>query len=224
MASCGEVLRRADDALKLSIAAWTFGYIAGKGERPAQVDLSASIRLLEQMFDDCRADEALSFLALAEKRLPDALHSLPVGGPGTEAEATALLERFLDPNADLIALTAALKPTPADVSAVYAEPLASLLIEQYERQYSPKAQFGPKQGQNAVLVVYTTTTELRSRAPVLGEFPGGYKDVLDFMKDGHPIVRFKFVEQGQTTGLASDGLIFVNDRWVFMPKPWRALE
>ena len=36
--------------------------------------------------------------------------------------------------------------------------------------------------------------------------------------------RFKFVTKGQTAGLAFDGLIYVNNRWVLMPKPWRALN
>jgi len=30
--------------------------------------------------------------------------------------------------------------------------------------------------------------------------------------------------KGKTTGLAFDGLIYVNNRWVLMPKPWRALN
>ena len=33
-----------------------------------------------------------------------------------------------------------------------------------------------------------------------------------------------FVEPGESLGLAFDGLIFVNGRWVLMPKPWRVLE
>ena len=49
------------------------------------------------------------------------------------------------------------------------------------------------------------------------------EDVLDYFVSDVPIGRFKFVEQGETLGLAFDGLIFVNDHWVFMPKPWRAL-
>jgi hypothetical protein len=57
----------------------------------------------------------------------------------------------------------------------------------------------------------------------LNEFPGGYKDVLAHMKPGIPIVRFKFVEPGKRLGMAFDGLVHVNGRWVLMPRPWRAL-
>ena len=48
--------------------------------------------------------------------------------------------------------------------------------------------------------------------------------MVQFFKRNVPIVRFKFVKQGETTGMAFDGLIYVNDRWVIMPKPWRVLK
>jgi len=59
---------------------------------------------------------------------------------------------------------------------------------------------------------------------VLSEFPGGYEQVRGQFVGDFPIVRFKFIEPGETSGMAFDGLIFVNDRWVFMPKPWRGLN
>jgi len=59
---------------------------------------------------------------------------------------------------------------------------------------------------------------------VLREFPGGYKQVRDRFLVDVPIARFKFVKSGESLGMAYDGLIFVNGRWVFMPKPWQGLE
>jgi len=44
------------------------------------------------------------------------------------------------------------------------------------------------------------------------------------MKPGIPIVRFKFVEKGETSGLAFDGLVYVDGRWTLLPKPWRSLD
>jgi hypothetical protein len=83
--------------------------------------------------------------------------------------------------------------------------------------------FAPKEGQTDLLIVFATTRELFDRKPVLGEFPGGYKDVLQYFKIDVPIVRFKFVKPGETLGYAFDGLIYLNGRWVIMPKPWRAI-
>ena len=117
-----------------------------------------------------------------------------------------------------------LKPAAADIRAVYAEPLASALIASYEQMYTPDAVIQPKPEHKQLLTTFTTTGHLKAGDPVLDEFPGGYKDVLDYFVADVPIGRFKFVEPGETLGLAFDGLIFVNNRWVFMPKPWRALE
>ena len=90
--------------------------------------------------------------------------------------------------------------------------------------YTPDAVIQPKPEHKQLLTTFTTTGHLKAGDPVLDEFPGGYKDVLDYFVADVPIGRFKFVEPGETLGLAFDGLIFVNNRWVFMPKPWRALE
>jgi hypothetical protein len=59
---------------------------------------------------------------------------------------------------------------------------------------------------------------------VAGEFPGGYAQVAQYIVKDVPIVRFKFVKPGETMGMAFDGLIHVNGRWVFMPKPWNGLK
>ena len=70
---------------------------------------------------------------------------------------------------------------------------------------------------------YGTTGELVQGKPLLDKFPGGYKKILQYFRANVPIVRFKFVTKGETLGLAFDGLIHVNGRWVIMPKPWRSL-
>jgi len=134
-----------------------------------------------------------------------------------------LLLQFFEPGADHAALTVALKPTPEDVRAVYAEPLASRLIENYDALYQPGTAIRPKPEQTELLTFFSTTAALQSGDPMLAEFPGGYKKVLSHFVSDVPIVRFKFVKAGERIGIAADGLIYVNERWVFMPKPWRSL-
>ena len=139
----------------------------------------------------------------------------------TLADARARLLAFLQPDAERARLTWAMKPTEADIRAVYADPLASKLIAAYGEMFTPDVSIGPKDAQTEVLTWYATTKELREGNPILREFPGGYKKVAGLMQGEYPILRFKFVEPGETMGLAFDGLIFVNDHWVLMPKPWR---
>jgi len=48
--------------------------------------------------------------------------------------------------------------------------------------------------------------------------------VAAHLKPGLRIYAFKFVEPGQSLGMAYDGLVRVNGQWRIMPKPWRALR
>jgi hypothetical protein len=144
--------------------------------------------------------------------------------PNLEAEGKALLMRFLDPKTDRGALTMQLKPADADIKAVYGEPLGSKLAAAYAQLYKPGTAIGPKDGQTDLLYVYATTGQLKAGAAVASEFPGGYAKVTQYIRKDVPIVRFKFVKPGETTGMAYDGLIHVNGKWVFMPKPWNAVE
>lgn len=224
--NCVEVLQNATTpAEQLMIAAWSFGYIAANTKNIRPIDMSNNTVILKNIANVCQANPEASLIALvnastSQKPKPETAEA---AAPGSEGEARQILSAFLDPNADHVALTQAILPTEADVRAVYAEPLASALWTSYQEQMGPGVSFAPKQGQTALVVVYATTRALFDRKPVLEEFPGGYKDVLQYFKADVPIVRFKFVEPGETLGLAFDGLIYVNNRWVIMPKPWRSL-
>ena len=82
---------------------------------------------------------------------------------------------------------------------------------------------GGKPEQTEVLLVLARTDDLIDGKPVLEEFPGGYKRVTGEMKRGIAIARFKFVQPGSPSGMAFDGLVHVNGRWVLIPRPWIGL-
>ena len=219
---CAEAIEGADAASQTMIAAWTFGYLAAATQGVRPVDASNNEVVLRNLAAACQANPQASLLDLVSGSAAPAPESTEVT-PGSKADAERVLAQFMQPGADYLALTQALLPTEAQVRAVYAEPLATALWQNYAEQMGPGVSFQPKPGQSEVLVVHTTTRALFDRQPVLGEFPGGYKDVLPYFKIDVPIVRFKFVEPGKDTGLAFDGLIFLDGQWVLMPKPWRAL-
>jgi hypothetical protein len=221
--NCGQVLGNATEADQVMIAAWTFGYIAAATENVRPVDPANNATLMGNLAKVCQANPNASLLALVEASSKPAVPTPAKAAPGSEEEARQLVEAFLKPGADLRALTQALIPTETDVRAVFADPLATGLWASYQEQMGPGLAFGPKQGQTSSLLVYTTTRALFEQQPVLDEFPGGYKEVLQYFKIDVPIARFKFVEPGETLGLAFAGLTYVNGRWVIMPKPWRSL-
>jgi hypothetical protein len=222
-ANCQDVLQNATtQADQLMIAAWSFGYIAANTKNIRPVDLSNSTVMLKNIAKVCQENPQASLIALVNASASQTPEAAPAAA-GSKADAEQLLRAFVQPGANHRALTQAVLPTEAEVKAVYAEPLASAMWASYREQMGPGVSFAPKAGQTDLLVTYATTRELFDRKPVLEEFPGGYKDVLQYFKVDVPIVRFKFVKPGETLGLAFDGLIYVNDRWVIMPKPWGAL-
>jgi len=226
---CGATLRSASDEEKLLVAAWVFGYLASTENDTRVVSRHGMVTLLNNVFTACAKDNTRSLLALLQPAQPSAgattgTSNETVPAAGTKASAEQLLARFVKPGADRAALTFALKPTEDDIAAVYGEPLATKLIEMYAEIFVPGIELDPKPEHNAVLVFYTSTAQLKQGGAALDEFPGGYAKINQFYIGNQPIIRFKFVVSGQTTGIASDGLIHVNGRWVLMPKPWRALK
>lgn len=216
--SCSKILAKADPLDREMIAAWSFGYIGANTKNIRPVDSQNNATLLRNIEAACKKNPQVSLLDLVNKsKRPSA------DGPGSENQAGALLRKWVLPGANYHELTQAILPTEDDIRFVYADPLASALVRDYAGFMNDSTAFGPKPGQDTVLVVHTTTSELVKKSSVLREFPGGYKDVLQYFRADVPIVRFKFVKDGETTGYAFDGLVFVNGRWVLMPKPWRSL-
>ncbi len=216
--SCYEILQR-PDVTKIMAAAWVFGYLGAERGDVRPVDFGNAKTMLKNLAEPCAADHDLSLLELVAKNKAGAQTTA-----GSEAEARSLLLKFFAPGADLAALTAALFPSEAEVHMVYNDPLASRLAASYAAAFKPGIKFGPKPEHDDLLMYYTTTGRLQAGDPMLENFPGGYKKVLQYFKADVPIVRFKFVKKGETLGLAVDGLVYVNDHWVIMPKPWRGLD
>jgi len=218
-ANCIKTIERMTDLERVILGAWVTGYVDRlQNNTNTRLRLDNAIMVANNVEQACRSRPQASFL--------EVLQAQTSGGeetPGSRQNAERLLNQFLGADlAQRIALTAALKPNEADIRAVYAAPLADRLVATYDSIFSPDVHIGPKAGQTEVRTWMTTTGRLKQGVG-LQDFPGGYQDVRGFFLGDHPIVRFKFVKPGETLGMAFDGLIFVNDRWVLMPKPWRAL-
>ncbi|MEL7255936.1 MAG: HdeA/HdeB family chaperone [Pseudomonadota bacterium] len=217
--NCQDILSRASDTDRLMLAAWVIGYLNKQNGNATLVRIDNARTVLGNVAQQCARTPDATLLELVEastRSSPDM--------PGTGAHARLFLNQFLSARADLAALTAAMRPTEAEIRAVYAPPLADRLIGLYAQMFQPGVAIGPNPGQTEVLLWGSTTADLRAGAPVLAEFPGGYKEVRGAMQGEFPIFRFKFVKPGERSGMAFDGLIYINDRYVLMPKPWRAME
>lgn len=144
--------------------------------------------------------------------------------PNSADGAKAVISEFLKPGADLKGLTQKLRPSEADYAAVFEASLAPKARAMYDPVWSSGALVvAPKEGQTELMIHGIPTSEIRQWSPKASAFlPGGYKEIATDVKDGNTIYAFKFVKPGEQSGMAFDGLVFVNGHWCLMPKPWRA--
>jgi hypothetical protein len=143
--------------------------------------------------------------------------------PDTQAGAEALLVEFVKPGADHAALTNRLRPTNADLEAIFVPGLAARANALYGPAWdSGQLVVAPMADQTQVKVVSATSEEIKSGTGGAADFPGGWRDVADQLKPGIRFYRFTFLEPGKDRGMAYDGLVHVNGNWRIAPKPWRA--
>ena len=235
--ACVKILPTQESFDKILVGLWASGFIAAFSDKVTPVGESANDQMVESLNMACAKAPGASFVSLVRDMAAAGLKPSqnpmqgqnqeqgqnPMQEPGSPAQGRQILKSFLVPGADLVALTAALKPTPKDISAIYGEPLASSLIAAYEKAFALGAAIKPGEGRDTLLATFTTTFELKNGAGALSKFPGGYKDVLEYFIADAPIASFKFVRQGESTGTFIAGFTYVNGRWVLMPKPWRGL-
>lgn len=143
--------------------------------------------------------------------------------PGTEEGARQLLTDLR--TGDAKAMTAALKPTSADYKAVFTDDVAAKAEEGYGKLWSdPKVAIGADPANTELLLSKATSDDLKQWTPQAeADFPGGYKRVGDKLKPGLTFYRWKYAKPGEKLGMAFDGLVHVNGRWAWFPKPWRVV-
>lgn len=147
----------------------------------------------------------------------------PAKPSGSDAEAVAMLSQFILPGADHAALTKQLRPTSEDYAKVFTPDFAKTAEEGYAKAWDGGAMvIAPKEGQTELLMGSSATTDdIKDGTDAAKEFPNGWRNIADQLNRGITIHRFKFVKPGETSGMAFDGLMFVNGHWIIVPKPWR---
>jgi hypothetical protein len=140
--------------------------------------------------------------------------------------AVRLLTAFADPAfAPLLQdMTRQLSPRPGDVDLVFAPSVTEQVEVAYQRMWEKGAVITPKQGQTQVLVSACAAGMLADESdPAAAKFPGGYKRIAHLLLPERIWITWKFVEPGRSTGMSYNGLVRLDDRFVWFPKPWVAL-
>lgn len=150
------------------------------------------------------------------------------GGGGVDFPAgpeggKKLIEVILK-SGDRGAIVAKLKPTRADLEALFDASVIEDVTANVEKAFSQVGDLGIKPEQTEILFNAATTEDFVSESDAAKKFPGGYKRLAPKLKPGITWYAWKFVKPGESLGMAYDGLTHVNGRWVWIPKPFRAVK
>jgi len=145
--------------------------------------------------------------------------SYPASADGARQLVTEL--RTKDPAAILKDLA----PTAEDCQAVFEGDAAAKATAYYAKQFA-KTSPGPmaKPDQTELELWAATSEELKANTGNSAHFPGAYRSAAPALKPGLTLYSWKYVVPGGNLGMAYDGLVHVGSRWVWLPKPWNAVE
>ncbi|MCC6622400.1 MAG: hypothetical protein IT385_14145 [Deltaproteobacteria bacterium] len=142
----------------------------------------------------------------------------PAGPEGGKQLVTDLMT-----TSDKAGLIKKLEPTKADLEALFDGASVAAVEAHVAKMYAGIGEVGPKEGQTEVVFHAATTEDFAKATDAAQKFPGGYGRVAAKLKPGITWYAWKYVKPGETLGMAFDGLTHVNGRWVWVPKPFRAL-
>lgn len=147
----------------------------------------------------------------------------PTGFAGDDAGARQLVAALQKGDATFLP---SLRPTAKDLETLFDPAVRDAVGSYVETMYTEikPAAVGAKEGQSEVILTAATSDDFRNKTAQAGEFPGGYQEHGDKFLPGARWYRWQFVKPGETSGMAFDGLTYVHDHWIWVPKPWRAMR
>lgn len=128
-----------------------------------------------------------------------------------------------DPSGDL---ACRLQPRPEDYALVFMGEAAIAARKAYEQAWSdPKNMWRRPGPQQREILCYVAPAGMLAYENELSRlFPGGYRAIADLLVPSRVWVSWKYVVPGTTTGLAFNGLVWIDDHWAWFPKPYRILR
>jgi len=143
------------------------------------------------------------------------------GLEGIKARAQALLARFADPAAQGSADE--LRPDPSDYAAVFLPAAVDAARAAYQVAWLQSPRPTAQPGQTEVRVFAAPASFLADDNELSRRFPGGYRRIAHLLEPTRIWLSWKFVAPGASSGMAYDGLVWLDGRFAWFPKPWRAL-
>jgi len=139
------------------------------------------------------------------------------------AEVEPLLVALLDP-ARFPALRDSLRPHPGDAARIFAPADAARVEALYTRLWEREPPRVRASGPRVTLRISVATAGmLAADDAVAATFPARWRTIAGSLRPDRTWVAWAYVPEGGGRADDIDGLVWLDDRWVWFPAPWRVL-
>ena len=114
-----------------------------------------------------------------------------------------------------------LRPQPDDYARCFVEDVVAPVRAAYEALWAHVIEVRVRPEQTELRIAVASVEELREGIEGARAFPGGYRDASVFFLSGPLWLAWDLRAPGADAGMAFDGLVPLDDRWAWFPKPWR---
>jgi hypothetical protein len=140
---------------------------------------------------------------------------------GEDAEAVAPILASLVGKGGPAAILA-LRPREEDYERVFASG-AERARAGYEAFWRDPPRIEVPSDRTHIAVVRATTEDLAEGTGRAVDFPGGWRRIATSLRPGLTWVAWRYHRPDESLGTSFDGLVRLDDRWAWFPKPWRVL-
>ncbi len=136
------------------------------------------------------------------------------------AERTGvMLSAFLSPGPEAAAAMLALRPRPEDFARVFAPAVAGGMAQAYAPLWRKPPLIQGKSHQTQVRVFVRRAVDLALESDAAQTFPAGYRAIASYLQPDPVWIRWKFTAPGTRLGTAYEGIVALDDRWAWFPRP-----
>jgi hypothetical protein len=135
-----------------------------------------------------------------------------------ELDARTVLAPFGDPacRATWPARSAALRPRASDYDRIFIGRVVAGVRDHFTRLWDRAPVLRPKSGQTELEVSVAWSHEITTAA----QWPFGYRRLGEYLVAEIAWARARFCRVNVSRGLVFDGLVRIDDRWIWLPIPW----
>lgn len=136
--------------------------------------------------------------------------------------ARPLLQSLIGPEQQTI--LAKIRPRPDDYAKVFVPAAAAAAQAAYEPLWAEGMQIKIADAQTELEIHVSPAGMLGDENTLSHPFPQGYRRIAEFLNPHRTWIAWKYVRPGEHSGMAFNGLVWLDDHWAWFPKPYRALQ